>query len=129
MPRSATMAVTGERSRPSGSKDRVVFIVSSNNEKVNPATRKLIRSHVMQGKKQKRGQRSGHPGTSEKCNSDCCTLAKQVPLDEAIETHAALLPGRVGSDLSFIDFAAELEPSMAINMIKCKEARTSTCLD
>ncbi len=126
-PRSAPMVAPGKDNGPPG--PGMVFIVSSNTRKVNPATRKLIRSYVMQGKKQKRGHHSGYQGTPRHCDRHCCTQATQISLDEAIETHAALLPGRVGSDLSFIDFVDEVEPSMALNMIKCEEVGTLICID
>jgi len=39
-------------------------------------------------------------------------------MEEVIDMYTPQIPGRVGSDLSFIEFSAELEPSMRLNMIK-----------
>ncbi|KAH7420239.1 hypothetical protein BKA64DRAFT_562825 [Cadophora sp. MPI-SDFR-AT-0126] len=85
------------------------FIVSSNVEKADPVTRKLIRSHVMRGKKTKKP----HQHTLAQK-----PLACPIKLQDVVETCAAAIPGRVGSDLSFVVFADEVEPSLLLKMIK-----------
>ncbi|KAH7350551.1 hypothetical protein BKA65DRAFT_549560 [Rhexocercosporidium sp. MPI-PUGE-AT-0058] len=92
------------RSQPS-----MHFIVFSNVEKVDPVTRKLIRSHVMRGKKQKKVR----PQTPARR-----PLPAPIKLEDVVETCAAIIPGRVGSDLSFIEFADEVEPSLLLKMTK-----------
>lgn len=42
----------------------------------------------------------------------------QVMLEETIEPCAPVLPSRIGSDLSFVDFADEIEPSMLLKIVK-----------
>jgi len=46
----------------SGLSCKMPFIVSSNIDRVDPATRKLIRRHVMRGKKRKKADRPGAAG-------------------------------------------------------------------
>ena len=117
-------AKTGKMAGPEESKGsagpsaRMPFITSSNVEKADPATRKLIRSHVMRGKKKKgvrfdKGQR-----TTSLRRMAGRTQAARVKLEEVIEMYAPQVPGRVGSDLSFVEFADEIEPSIRLNMIK-----------
>lgn len=100
----------------SGSSARMHFIVSSNVEKADPATRKLIRSHVMRGKKKKRG----HPDKDQQAPSwgavTSHTQGARLKLEEVIEGYTPLLPGRVGSDLSFVEFTDTIEPSMLLNI-------------
>lgn len=113
------MARLDESTGSSGSLARMLFIVSSNVEKVDPATRKLIRSHVMRGKKQKKGR----PNEDKRTTSWAAMIgrgqAAPVKLEEGIKAYVPLLPGRVGSDLSFVEFADEIEPSMVLNILKC----------
>ncbi|KAJ9609428.1 hypothetical protein H2200_005755 [Cladophialophora chaetospira] len=85
------------------SSNQTLFIVSSNVDKVNPTTRKIIRSHVMQGKKRKRAFRNEDRGKHRWST----TANRTLPL-----------PSRVGSDLSFVRFADEIDPSTAISIIK-----------
>lgn len=88
--------------------------------KADPETQKLIRSHVMQGKnlgKSRRPKRSrvtswaffAHPHQSWR-----------VPLDKLLETGYSVIPGRVGSDLSFIKFADEIKPAIFGEVVKCQ---------
>lgn len=88
------------------------FIVSSNVDGVDQATRKLIRSHVMRGKKQKkhllRAQTDhGFTNTTQKV---------QLKLHEVIDMHMLLQPGRVGTYMYFVDYPSEMEPSMLMKM-------------
>jgi len=102
----------------SGSSARMPFIITSNAEKADPATRKLIRSHVMRGKKQKKARRDKGQQTTGGRTMPVRTQAGRVKLEEVIETYTPIPPGRVGSDLSVVEFAAEIEPSILQNMIK-----------
>lgn len=97
----------------SSSSAKMLFIVSSNVEKANPITRKLIRSHVMRGKKQKKGRPD-----KDRRTTNWASQTSPVKLEELIKTYAPQFPGRVGSDLSFIEFPDEIESSMLLNMTK-----------
>jgi hypothetical protein len=97
----------------SNSSARMLFIVSSDTKRADPATRKLIRSHAMQGIKKKRRR---FVKTQE--TSSVIPPAAAVMLDEAVEMCAPVLPGHVGSDLSFMEFADEIESSMLLNIVK-----------
>ena len=98
-----------ESSLPARAPPRMQFIVSSDTNKFDPVTRKLIRSHVMRGKKTKK------PRAQVQARKP---LAAPVKLQDVVESCAAGLPGRVGSDVSFVDFADEVEPSLLLKMIK-----------
>lgn len=74
----------------------------------------------MRGKKQKRGHPDEHKRTTNRETMAGHTQAAPIKLEEVIKTYLPLLPARVGSDLSFIEFADEIEPSMALNIIKCQ---------
>jgi hypothetical protein len=112
------MAGPDEARRSSGSSAKMPFIVSSNIEKVDSATRKLIRSHVMRGKKQKRGRPDKDQQVTSWGTMAGRIKAARVKLEEVIEIYTPLVPGRVGSDLSFIEFADEIERSILLNMTK-----------
>ena len=101
----------------SSSLARMPFIISSSVENADPATRKLIRSHVMRGKKKKvvRPQKGKRKTGGGRVGG---TQITRVRMEEVIDMYTPQIPGRVGSDLSFIEFSAELEPSMRLNMIK-----------
>ncbi|KAI1074918.1 hypothetical protein F5B20DRAFT_573754 [Whalleya microplaca] len=73
------------------------------------ATRKLIRSHVMRGKKHKRRGVSGFAPTN-------LVQRPQVKLQEAVDMYTSLQPGRIGTELYFVDFPREIEPSVILNM-------------
>jgi DNA invertase Pin-like site-specific DNA recombinase len=87
-------------------------------EKADQATRKLIRSHVMRGKKQKKARRDKGQQKTGGMKMPERIQAGRVKSEEVIETYRPMLPGRVGSDLSVVVFAAEMEPSMLQNMIR-----------
>ncbi|KAJ8097215.1 hypothetical protein POJ06DRAFT_228601 [Lipomyces tetrasporus] len=118
------MAGPDESRGSSGSPARMPFIISSNVEKADPATRKLIRSHVMRGKKQKRGRPDNGQRTTSWGTMAGRTQAARVKLEEVMEMYTPLVPGRVGSDLSFIEFADEIEPSMLLNALKVSTVAT-----
>ncbi|KAH9905446.1 hypothetical protein F4778DRAFT_708673 [Xylariomycetidae sp. FL2044] len=98
---------------------RMPFIVSSNLEKADPETRKLIRAHVRRGKGLKEeGGRARKPA-----NHQASTLVRgravKFNLQEGLKAYcASRIPIRVGSDLSFIQTADEIEPCILMNIIK-----------
>jgi hypothetical protein len=94
----------------------MLFIVSNNVDKVDPATRKLIRSHAMAGKRDKRRPLKRH----EKKRENTARRSQTRPVKpEDVAAYPPLLPGRVGSDLSFVEFADEVEASLLMNIVKC----------
>ena len=97
------------------------FVVSSNLEKPDPELRKLIRSHVMQGKNQgrklpprkkklKAGQDLSDP-SSDACAGDIhgsSALSTAIVLPTPVLTVS--IPRSFGSGMSTISFADALEP-------------------
>ncbi|KAH7202861.1 uncharacterized protein BKA55DRAFT_658166 [Fusarium redolens] len=96
------------------------FIVSSNLENVDAVTRKLIRSHVMRGKKKKKVRPDkGQPTIGRRARTMAvCTQTARVKLEEVGSLYTSLIPSRVGSDLSFAEFAADIELPMLLNIAK-----------
>ena len=107
------MAGSNEFTCSSTSSAGMLFIVSQDAKKADPATRKLIRSHAMQGIKKKRRQFGKVQETPS-----ALPLPAPVMLEETTETCAPALPGRLDSDLSFLVSADEIEPSMLLNIVK-----------
>lgn len=97
---------------------RMPFIVSSNVEKVDPATRKLIRSHVMRGKKQKRGRPKMDGQTTSRVAVPGRTRVGRVKLEEVIEMYTSPVPGRIGSDFSFVELPDGIEPLMVLSVAR-----------
>jgi hypothetical protein len=106
------MAESNEGRDYSNSSISMLFIVSSDIKKADPATRKLIRSHAMQGIKKKRRR-----VVRVQSVPDALPSTTSVTLEKAAEICAPALPGRVGSDLSFVEFAAEMEQSILLNIV------------
>ncbi|KAK0741795.1 hypothetical protein B0T21DRAFT_345677 [Apiosordaria backusii] len=79
-----------------------LFIVNSS-AKIDPASRKQIRSHVMRGKNRKRVDLSTKPSFRSWIND--CQVSDYLPLPQSI-------PPRVGNDLSHIAFIIPLKPYM-----------------
>lgn len=98
----------------------MLFIVSSNVEKVDQTTRKLIRSHVMQGKKQKRIRAKTGQRTSGSVITRNRHLGAPVKLMDVITKGVPLLPGRIGLDLPYAEFRDEVEPRVLMNMMRCE---------
>lgn len=113
------MTAADESRHASSSSAKMLFIVSSNVEKVDQDTRKLIRSHVMQGKKQKRARAKSGFRTTTAGSFKSGNQTVPIQLMDVITTSVPLLPGRIGSDLSFFEFRDEVEPRVLMNMIKC----------
>ncbi|KAK7213782.1 hypothetical protein V2G26_020960 [Clonostachys chloroleuca] len=109
----------GRKSRHPSKVAEMPFIVSRDLEKADATTRKLIRSHVMQGKKKMRVR----PRKSMQVQA---VVIQPIPKAESEATlaeemrhrYTTSMPRRVGSDLSFIDFADDIELSMLLNMMK-----------
>ncbi|KAI1087099.1 hypothetical protein F5B19DRAFT_90877 [Rostrohypoxylon terebratum] len=85
------------------------FIISSSHDTVDPATRRLIRSHVMKGKKHKRRGTAGFSPANP-------IQSTQIELNEVINMYMSLQPGRLGTHLYFVDLPAQMEPSIILKM-------------
>ena len=94
------------------------FIVSTNTDKVNPATRKLIRSHVMQGKKLKKRAIRVDDRAPTYLNRAFRKETLSTELEEVLRSYTPLVPARVGSDISFIKFPDEIQLSMILKIIR-----------
>jgi hypothetical protein len=104
----------GLSSSPAG----IHFITSSNIGKVDPATRKLIRSHVMRGKKQKRPRLDKNQRATSWGTVIGRGQASRVKLEELVKLYTPPAPLRVGSDLSFLENASEVDPLILISTTK-----------
>ncbi len=93
---------------------KMPFIVSSNIDKVDPATRKLIRRHVMRGKKRKKADRPGAAGLA--LADSIQNHRTQIRLQEILDMYILLQPGCFGTHRYFVDFPNEIEPSILWNM-------------
>ncbi|KAI0382530.1 hypothetical protein F5Y04DRAFT_279817 [Hypomontagnella monticulosa] len=94
----------------------MLFIVSSNVSKADPATRKLIRSHARRGKT----KRKIRPPEDQRETNDGTVAGRarmtRVKLEEFIESYIPLMPGRIGSDIYFVEFADGIGPSTLVTM-------------
>lgn len=122
----STMATSPSDIPPSGATAGVLFIVSSGIQKQDPATRRLIKSHVMTGRKQNRRRpgKQRKPTAIEKqsanlvVESDWNTSA-QSGVQELLKLYKkSRIPAPVATDLSFMRFADDVEPAILINITK-----------
>lgn len=87
----------------------MLFISTSDLEKADPATRKLIRSHVMRGRKKKdRGSNSQQLISSPRMKA-ARSQAVRAELADMLEQYTQLVPARIGSEFSFLQFASDIE--------------------
>jgi len=94
------------------------FITSSNIEKVDPATRKLIRSHVMRGKKQKKPRLDKSRRESSWGTVAGRYQASRVKMEDLVQLYTPPAPLRVGSDFSFLENASQVDPLILISTTK-----------
>ncbi len=96
------------------------FIVTTNiKKKADPETQNLIRSQVMMGKNRGKSHRAkGRRATSWAVVVDS-KRGPPVPLDTFIEAYNSAIPGRVGSDLSLVQFAAKLDSAAFGEVLRC----------
>ncbi|KAJ6257178.1 hypothetical protein Dda_8064 [Drechslerella dactyloides] len=97
------------------------FIVSTDTNKADAGTRKLIRSHVMLGKNlgksrpkkkrpQQQQQRPPQDAQPERAQASDPELERQLRTGSGFMP--VNVPGRVGSDLSFVHFPDVIDPAM-----------------
>uniref|UniRef100_A0A8H7K9A6 Uncharacterized protein n=1 Tax=Bionectria ochroleuca TaxID=29856 RepID=A0A8H7K9A6_BIOOC len=108
----------GRKSRHTSKVAEMPFIVSRDLEKADAATRKLIRSHVMQGKKKRARPRKSMQVQAVVIQPIPKAESEATLAEEMRHRYTTSMPRRVGSDLSFIDFADDIELSMLLNMMK-----------
>ena len=94
----------------------MLFIVLSNINKVDPSIRKLIRRHVMRGKKRKKADRSGAIGLTSTDSIQNHRTQPEIRLQDVIDMYALLQPGCFGVHRYFIDYPDEIEASILWNI-------------
>lgn len=101
------------------------IIIQGGSEKADPATRRLIRSHVRKNENRGRARtRTGHGLYADAANGRRApwptTEGKRggSSVMEAIKPYAPQIPSRVGGDLSFVGVADEIESSILLNIVK-----------
>jgi hypothetical protein len=103
------------------------FIVSTDVKKADPETRKLIRSHVMQGKNRAKSRPAKQPSVESRAIMvDPNQTPRVVSLEEIVETCHSFIPKRVGTDLSLTKFAAEITPAMFGDVVHCQSLPITT---
>lgn len=111
----------------------LAFIITTSHATPDEQSRKLIRSHVMQGKNKGKTYRARRPGTSgqrstRRTKPPAQQVESQKDSDPGVLTRprADAIPKKVGSDLSFFQVADEsIETPTLLNLFKCKPARPS----
>ncbi|KAI0900058.1 hypothetical protein F4806DRAFT_277181 [Annulohypoxylon nitens] len=83
------------------------FIISSSVDAVDSATRRLIRSHVMKGKKHKKRSTTSFTRANP-------IQSTQVDLEEVLNMYISLQPYRLGTHMYFVDLSEEIDPSMIL---------------
>ncbi|KAI1846145.1 hypothetical protein JX266_007670 [Neoarthrinium moseri] len=102
----------------------IPFIVTSNIERADPATRKLIRSHVMRGKRSKKALSHKARDASSMGAITGRINAARVELGEVAEIYQAVAPSHFGSDVSFLTLADSIEPSALLSLTKVSPIAT-----
>ncbi|KIX02149.1 uncharacterized protein Z518_08088 [Rhinocladiella mackenziei CBS 650.93] len=85
------------------------FIVTTDVKKADPETRKLIRSQVMMGQNRGKSRRAKQRRATSWAVMVDSKRGPPEPLDTFVDAYHSAIPGRVGSDLSFAEFAAEMD--------------------
>ncbi|RAL00038.1 uncharacterized protein BO80DRAFT_409292 [Aspergillus ibericus CBS 121593] len=93
------------------------FIVSTNTKKVDPHTRKLIRSHVMIGKNRGKSRYRQAEDRSKPDDSSTDDAVASPPLPPRATRAAPDLPRRIGNDLSWIQLADDSASPAALATI------------
>lgn len=116
--------VCGKRPMPVTMKDSVElpFIVSTCVAKPDSRTQRFIRSHVMKGKNKGKAYYIRRKGTATSASAGVLVDAESPGQGPTIWDYRPLgfIPKRVGSELSFVPFADEIDSSLAVPVVKCK---------
>lgn len=97
------------------------FIVSTTVAKPDPKTREFIRSHVMKGKNKGKAYHIRRKGTRTSTRAGVPVDAEPPGQIPTIWDYRPLgfIPKRVGSELSFVPFADEIDSSLEVPVVKC----------
>ena len=104
------------------------FIVSTNVQKTDAKTRKLIRSHVMLGKN--RGKRRVNKPKTDGVNNDrdaangIATYSSSSSDDEL----QSVIPVKVGTDYSLLKLAAAVDPILIRHFLQCQSITQRTSI-
>jgi hypothetical protein len=85
------------------------FIISSNADAVDPTTRKMIRSHVMRGKKQKKNKARSVASTD-------AVYKAPVELQGVVDMYLSVQPSFIRSQVYSAGFPRAIEPCMLVMM-------------
>jgi hypothetical protein len=103
------------------------FVVFTDKSRPDAETRKFIRSYVMLGKnRRKTPLRSSNDNTVEQACSVPSTGKVLHTQGSRIRAGLPVIPGKVGSDLSTIQFADNVEIGVMETVIRCKRFLHST---
>lgn len=111
------MAASYPHAESPGSLSGLHFIVSHGLEKPDPATRKLIRRHVMRGKKQTKIPINKSQRKNNQEKRKICIKSPYVGLEQVAKMYTPI-PERIGSDFSLFGLADEVESSILSNITK-----------
>lgn len=94
------------------------FIVSTDVQKTDAKTRKLIRSHVMLGKNRGK-RRANKKRATERQQHDVCETIPAAPAPADDDTRS-VVPAKVGSEISLLRLAASVDPGLLRHFFKCQ---------
>jgi hypothetical protein len=96
------------------------FIFTDGMGKAEPAKRKLIRKHVMLGRNRGKARKVKPIKTATSCNLEDSDGKQDGAAGLLIKMRYSMIPNKVGSELSFTQFAAAVEPSIVQDILKCR---------
>ncbi|KIW32235.1 uncharacterized protein PV07_03795 [Cladophialophora immunda] len=94
------------------------FIVATDVKKADAETQRLIRSQVMMGKNRGKSHRAKQQKSTSWAVAVDSKRGPPEPLDTFIDAYYSAIPGRVGSDLSSIELAAEMDPAAFVDVVR-----------
>lgn len=100
---------------------KLPFILTTGVTGPDSKTQAFIRSHVMKGKNKGKSYRSKRKDTGNSMHAGMTVEVEPPKQGSTIWDYRPLgfIPKRVGSELSFIPFADEVESSLAAPVVKC----------
>lgn len=115
--RADIVAYASDREQTAGTS----FIFTDGIGKVELAKRKLIRRHVMIGKNRGKPRNVKPLKPAASCNPEAPSQEDQDGAPGLmIKMHHFMIPNKVGSDLSFTQFADTVEPALLHDILKCR---------
>ncbi len=95
------------------------FILTDAKGKTNPSKRKLIRTHVMLGRNRGKTRKAKPTKTVHSYGSEGLE-DRDGTSNLLIKLSHSIVPNKVGSELSFTQFAAAVEPQLVHDVLRCK---------